>query len=1007
MLFIYIPIVIMVIFSFNSGDTVFNFVGFSGKAYDDFVHNSPFVKSIITSLFVAVVSTLISLIIGVAAAIGLSKCKPITQKAWFGIANIPLINADVVTAISLMIIFLLSGVKFGIGTLIFAHISFNVPYVLITVMPRLRKVDPSILEAAQDLGSKPHQILWKVVLPILKPAIITAGAIAFAMSFDDFIISYFTGGSQTNVSTFIYTAKKVKPFIYAFGTLLVAVIIFAILVWNVYEVVTSKQKQAEEALRHGDYKNATFDEYYKQLNKQYLILNTKKVMHRTWRIDLWVRYWWTKLLIKIYLMRNYGKRISRLEWKQYEIRTEIRNEKRYYSRLEKTKKSIIKVRKDLKKKTNDPKKKQRLRNQLIRLRERQKELEAAIEWMENRDDKAAKQAAKIQRQINRWEKEFAAGKEAKTLSKKDISWYKKKIKGLQQWKIEVEEGKNHYKLRKTTEKLRELRDLKSTKIFELNTKLNALSYQIYVWKDITYNYDRIINRAHAELEAVLLQAYRQHHLDVVLTRVETKISKTENKIAKLQTKVDAKAMKVLNLDNEGNDRPKVKNWFQKSWKSLGVATIAIGAFSGLTVAYVKNNVYDLVVANWGEYIDPDLINEFQKTTGYKLNYQTFDANETLYNKLYTFTYDLMVPSDYMVQKLANEDKLSLIDWSKLNIEKPSQVKGDKIDDLITKPNSETPKEKINDSLTDLMAKSTVKKTYEENNKSVNYNILNYAVPYFWGDLTLLFNQNNPKLMNFLTSYGLSVDENNQIKPSNGHPLDWQILKAAGDAGLNVQLNNDPKNIFMIGAEILYGRTNLKTQVEVDNAYNYLTSLIKTKSINLAEGDSLITTVQEGQFDLALMYNGDALFSQLNRNMKKLPLDYAYGRVMADGITSPLTGEKINQRTNVYSDNMVIAKEAPHKQAAYDFINFMYNAKNATTNSVYVGLASPLDSVLTKLSNTKIADDGFAEYKNLYQPIAVDKSYYNGEEPLAFIDNNEVDGYLVKRYNDLLTSINYK
>jgi len=159
MLFIYIPVVIMVIFSFNSGDTVFNFVHFSGKAYDDFVHNSPFVKSIITSLFVAVVSTLISLIIGVAAAIGLSKCKPLSQKAWFGIANVPLINADVVTAVSLMIIFLLAGMKFGIGTLLFAHISFNVPYVLITVMPRLRKVDPSILEAAQDLGSKPYQIL--------------------------------------------------------------------------------------------------------------------------------------------------------------------------------------------------------------------------------------------------------------------------------------------------------------------------------------------------------------------------------------------------------------------------------------------------------------------------------------------------------------------------------------------------------------------------------------------------------------------------------------------------------------------------------------------------------------------------------------------------------------------------------------------------------------------------------------------------------------------------------
>lgn len=1005
MLFIYIPVVIMVIFSFNSGDTVFNFVHFSGKAYDDFVHNSPFVKSIITSLFVAVVSTLISLVIGVAAAIGLSKRKPLTQKSWFGIANIPLINADVVTAVSLMIIFLLAGMKFGIGTLLFAHISFNVPYVLITVMPRLRKVDPSILEAAQDLGSKPYQILWKVVLPILKPAIITAAAIAFSMSFDDFIISYFTGGSQTNVSTFIYTAKKIKPFIYAFGTLLVAVIIFAILLWNVFQTVRNKNKKTAEELRNGNYKTPQFDRYYKKLNQEYLILNTKKVMYHSWRLDLWIQYWWIKLLIRIYALKNYGKRISRLEWKQYEIRNEIRNEKRYYSRLEKTKKQIVKVRHDLKKKSNrnDSKKKQRFKNQLIRLLDRKKELEAEIEWMENRDEKAARHAARIQRQIDRWKKEFEQGKQAKSLSKKDVVWYKKKIKGLEQWKLEIEEGKNHYRLRKTTKKLTELRDLKSNKIEALNTRLEVLNAQLYLWKDITQDYDKTISKSQGELEIVMLQAYRNHHLDATLAKVEVKILRIEKKVAHLQTKVDAKATKVLNLDSDGNDRPKIKNWWQKSWKTLGVLILALGAFSGLTVAYVKNNIYDLVVANWGEYIDPDLINKFQKTTGYKINYQTFDANETLYNKLYTFTYDLMVPSDYMVQKLAEENKLSLVDWSKLNIEKPSQVTSNYSDDTIKAPSDGATKEAINSSLTTLMSKSAVNQTDETTGSQ--YNILDYAVPYFWGDLTLVFNQNNTKLNNFLTNYGLTVDADSQVQPGNSQ-LDWQIIKAAGQAGLNVQLNNDPKNIFMIASEILYGRTNLKTKTEVDKAFDYLKDLIKNKKISLAEGDSLITTVEEGQFDIALMYNGDALFSQLNRDQKKSPVDFAYGRVKADNVTSPLDGTTINQRTNIYSDNMVIAKNAHHKQAAYDFMNFMYNAKNATTNSSYVGLASPLDSVLTNLSNTSVEDDGFSEYKNLYQPIAVDASYYSGTEPLAFINNNDVDAYLVKKFNDLLTSINF-
>ncbi|SYV95222.1 Inner membrane ABC transporter permease protein ydcV, partial [Mycoplasma putrefaciens] len=142
-----------------------------------------------------------------------------------------MVNADVVTAVSLMIVFLLSGLKFGVITLIMAHISFNVPYVLVTVMPRLRKIDPSLIEASYDLGAKNRQVMFKVMIPILKPAIITASAIAFAMSFDDFIISYFTGGDQTNISTFIYSAKKVRPFIFAFGTILVGVIAFSVIIW--------------------------------------------------------------------------------------------------------------------------------------------------------------------------------------------------------------------------------------------------------------------------------------------------------------------------------------------------------------------------------------------------------------------------------------------------------------------------------------------------------------------------------------------------------------------------------------------------------------------------------------------------------------------------------------------------------------------------------------------------------------------------------------------------------
>ncbi|ATG97600.1 spermidine/putrescine ABC transporter permease/substrate-binding protein [Mesoplasma lactucae] len=1009
MLFIYIPIIIMIVFSFNSGDTVNVFEGFSGKAYDDFVHNSPFVRSIITSLFVAVISTAVSLVIGGAAAIGLSRCKKITQKSWLGIANIPLINADVVTAVSLMIIFLLSGVNFGIGTLIFAHISFNVPYVLITIMPRMRKIDKSTLEAAQDLGSKPHQILFKVILPILKPAFITAGAIAFAMSFDDFIISYFTGGPQTNVSTFIYTAKKVKPFIYAFGTLLVAAILLVIIIWNAIQVIKIKKKETEEALRGGYYKAKTFDKYYKKLNEDYIALNTQMVVKKTHRLSLWVKYFWLKFLIKIYSIKNYDKKISRLEWKQYKIRNEIRNEKRYYSRLERCEKSIAKKTEEMQKKANDAKRVAKISLQLDKLNDKKADLESEIEWIENRDEKAAKQAKKIQRQIDRWETEYNVELEAGNLSKKDITWYKKKIKILKEWKIEVEEGKNHYKLRMTTEKLRATRDLRNNKISELQAKLDALTPQVYVWTPITSSYDKRLKRAKTQTTTQIISAQRETYLETYLHRLQQNIVSEENKIDKLQVKVTNKHNKLFAPDSD-DIAPKSKNWFQKSWKIISVALVAIAAFSGLTVAYVKNNIYDLTVANWGEYIDPELINKFEKETGYKVNYQTYDANETLYTKLYSFKYDLMVPSDYMVQRLANENRIEEIDWSKLNINAPVATAAKNQVSLA----AETDKDKatINQALIDLMAQSKVNVNNDTDGGKTEQTILDYAVPYFWGDVVLVFNTNNQAVVNFLKSKNITISEEEGQEGMLSGKINWQLLQEAADAGLKVKLNNDPKNIFMIASQILYGKNNLVNKDEVNHAYDYLTGLIKNKNIDMVEGDSLITTAQTGQFDVAMMYSGDALYAETNRpsNLKKT---YAYGRVK-DKVLSPLEGiGEVEQRTNVYSDSMVVSKgiKETHRDAAYEFINFMYNEQNATDNSMYVGLASPVDSALKAISTQPEIDgeeNEFKDYAELYKPIVTDPEYTKVyDEPLSFQNNNELDAYLVDLYNKLLTSINSK
>ncbi len=200
---IYIPIFVFILLSFNSSNSMNVFQNFSFRWYKALANNSPFLQSIIVSIFVAVVSTIISLIIGVFAAIGISKSKRITQKMTLSITNIPIINADLLTAIGLMVMFLAFGIKFGIITLILAHISFNIPFVILTVLPRLSKIDQNLIKASLDLGSKPSQTLRKIILPSLLTSIITAAAICFAMSFDDFIISYFNSGSQNNVSVYM------------------------------------------------------------------------------------------------------------------------------------------------------------------------------------------------------------------------------------------------------------------------------------------------------------------------------------------------------------------------------------------------------------------------------------------------------------------------------------------------------------------------------------------------------------------------------------------------------------------------------------------------------------------------------------------------------------------------------------------------------------------------------------------------------------------------------------
>jgi spermidine/putrescine transport system permease protein len=224
---IYLPILSLLIFSFNEGRSVTNFTGFSFKWYVELFTDSQLMNSVITTLIVAAVSTIISTLIGVFAAISLTKMRKRVRELLMQSANIPIVNPEIVTAVSLFLLFGAFMIERGFLTLLLAHIAFSVPYVLITVYPKVKELDPNILDAAYDLGATPWKALFKVIFPQIKVAIFAGAAIAFTMSFDDFIISYFavSGTSISNISIYLYSLKRgVKPTINALSSIIILVI---------------------------------------------------------------------------------------------------------------------------------------------------------------------------------------------------------------------------------------------------------------------------------------------------------------------------------------------------------------------------------------------------------------------------------------------------------------------------------------------------------------------------------------------------------------------------------------------------------------------------------------------------------------------------------------------------------------------------------------------------------------------------------------------------------------
>lgn len=225
----YVPLLSIIIFSFNESQSVTHFTNFSFKWYIELFTNQRLLTIIFRTILIALISTIISTILGTLVSIFLSRTNSKLRNFVLKVNNLPIMNPDIVTGIGLLLLFVSLGIDRGYVTMIIAHISFCTPYVVINVYPKLKSLDPNIFEAAEDLGAKPHRAIRDAILPQIKGAIISAGAISFTMSFDDFVISYFTGGSVLNISTYLYTeAKKIEPTINALSTIIILIIIIKV-----------------------------------------------------------------------------------------------------------------------------------------------------------------------------------------------------------------------------------------------------------------------------------------------------------------------------------------------------------------------------------------------------------------------------------------------------------------------------------------------------------------------------------------------------------------------------------------------------------------------------------------------------------------------------------------------------------------------------------------------------------------------------------------------------------
>lgn len=255
-IFLYAPMAVMMVFSFNGSESTYIMNGVSLQWYQRLFNDSMTMNALKNTVVLAVISALISTFLGTMAAVGIYNMKnKYLKSSVMTVTNIPMMNPEIVTGISMMLLFVFVGVwlnranVLGFATILIAHITFQLPYVILSVLPKLRQTDPRVFEAAQDLGCHPVKAFFKVVMPQIRSGIVSGAIMAFTLSLDDFIISYFTNGPDFQtlpIHIFSMTKKRVKPDMYALSTLIFVVIFILLILMNIAQSNSDKKQRKEK-----------------------------------------------------------------------------------------------------------------------------------------------------------------------------------------------------------------------------------------------------------------------------------------------------------------------------------------------------------------------------------------------------------------------------------------------------------------------------------------------------------------------------------------------------------------------------------------------------------------------------------------------------------------------------------------------------------------------------------------------------------------------------------------